>query len=136
LAVVEKYGPIVDILVDYNPVAVYLFGSQAEGSTTPGSDIDLAIVLPDDCALPAAERLDLIARLEELAGRRVDLIVLNRAPLPLQFEVVRTGIVLYESSNDARTDFEDRVVREYLDLEPMLRRSRQEIIEEAARGVT
>lgn len=135
VAETEKYAPMLAILARYNPVAVYLFGSRAQGSARADSDIDLALLLPDDCSLPATERIDLIARLEELAGRRVDLVLLNRAPLPLQFEIIHTGIVLYESSFDARTDFEDIVVRDYLDLSPMLERSRQEIMEEAARGV-
>ncbi|MDI6823632.1 MAG: nucleotidyltransferase domain-containing protein [Thermodesulfobacteriota bacterium] len=135
MAETEKYAPMLAILARYNPVAVYLFGSRAQGSARADSDIDLALLLPDDCSLPATERIDLIARLEELAGRRVDLVLLNRAPLPLQFEIIHTGIVLYESSFDARTDFEDIVVRDYLDLSPMLERSRQEIMEEAARGV-
>lgn len=135
MAETEKYAPMLTILARYNPVAVYLFGSRAQGSARADSDIDLALLLPDDCSLPATERIDLIARLEELAGRRVDLVLLNRAPLPLQFEIIHTGIVLYESSFDARTDFEDIVVRDYLDLRPMLERSRQEIMEEAARGV-
>lgn len=135
MAETEKYAPMLAILARYNPVAVYLFGSRAQGSARADSDIDLALLLPDDGSLPATERIDLIARLEELAGRRVDLVLLNRAPLPLQFEIIHTGIVLYESSFDARTDFEDIVVRDYLDLSPMLERSRQEIMEEAARGV-
>lgn len=135
MAETEKYAPMLTILARYNPVAVYLFGSRAQGSARADSDIDLALLLPDDCSLRATERIDLIARLEELAGRRVDLVLLNRAPLPLQFEIIHTGIVLYESSFDARTDFEDIVVRDYLDLRPMLERSRQEIMEEAARGV-
>jgi predicted nucleotidyltransferase len=135
LAGTEKYAHMLGILAKYNPVAVYLFGSRAQGRARADSDIDLAIVLPDDCSIPATERIDLIARLEELAGQRVDLVLLNRAPLPLQFEIIHTGILLYESSSDARTDFEDIVVRDYLDLGPMLERSRQEIMEEAARGV-
>lgn len=135
MAGTEKYAHMLGILAKYKPVAVYLFGSRAQGRARADSDIDLAIVLPDDCSIPATERIDLIARLEELAGRRVDLVLLNRAPLPLQFEIIHTGILLYESSSDARTDFEDIVVRDYLDLGPMLERSRQEIMEEAARGV-
>lgn len=127
----EEYAGVVKILRRVDPVAVYLFGSQARGRTRTDSDVDLAIVLPPGGSLTAIERMDLVVQLEKITERQVDLLVLNHAPLPLQFEVISTGIVLYQSSNDARTDFEDLVVRDYLDLGPMLERSRQEILEEA-----
>lgn len=130
----EEYTGVVKILQRASPVAVYLFGSQAQGRTRTDSDIDLAIVLPPGGFLTAVERMDLVVQLEDITERQVDLLVLNHAPLPLQFEVISTGIVLYQSSNDARTDFEDLIVRDYLDLGPMLERSRQEILEEARGG--
>lgn len=59
------------------------------------------------------------------------LVVLNEAPLALQFEIIRTGRLLYESSRNKRTDAEDRIVRDYLDVEPLLGRSFRDIAEEA-----
>jgi len=130
-----RYAPILEALRRYNPVAVYLFGSRARGDARADSDLDLALLLPDGRSLPASERIDLINLLEGLAGERVDLLLLNSASLPLQFEIIKAGVILFQSSFDARTDFEDIVIRDYLDLEVMLERSRQEIMEETVRGV-
>jgi uncharacterized protein YutE (UPF0331/DUF86 family) len=76
-----------------------------------------------------SERLDLVDRLQRAAGCPVDLVVLNDARLPLQFEIIRTGRVVYETGTDERTAFEDDVVGHYLDFEPMLSRSYAEMVE-------
>ncbi len=116
-------------LLGLAPVAVYLFGSQATGEARPDSDIDLAVLLPKGKELSAVERLDIIDHLQEVAGRKVDLVAVNAARLPLQFEIIHTGRVLYEFSFDARTDAEDLIVRDYLDLQPMYERNFREILE-------
>ncbi|MEW6229811.1 MAG: nucleotidyltransferase domain-containing protein [Bacillota bacterium] len=118
-------------LLELDPIAIYLFGSQATGETRPDSDIDLAVLLPKGEELTALERLDMIDQLQEIAGCGVDLVVVNAARLPLQFEIIRTGRVLYESSFDARTDVEDIIVRDYLDLQPMYEQNFREISEAA-----
>ncbi len=56
------------IVAELGPVAVWLFGSRAEGRARPDSDYDLLVVLPDDA--PSAS-FDLM-RLWEL-GRRAGL---------------------------------------------------------------
>lgn len=117
------------------PVAIYLFGSHAAGTPRPDSDLDLAILLPPGApAISGPERLDLVGELEALANRQVDLVVLNRAPLPLQFEVIHTGRVLYEPDPEARTDWEDLVVRDYLDLQPWYAQSYRELLDEGKGG--
>lgn len=131
----EILRDLVAPLLSLRPVAVYLFGSQVTGPARPDSDIDLAVLLPPDRPrLPVEQRLALVGALEEVAGRQVDLVVLNQAPLPLQFEIIRTGKVLYQSDFDARTDAEDVIVRDYLDLQPMYERSYREILEQKESG--
>ncbi|MDI6871944.1 MAG: nucleotidyltransferase domain-containing protein [Bacillota bacterium] len=131
----DELDKLVTLLRRYRPVAVYLFGSYAAGTQRPDSDLDLAMLLPTDRpSLTGPERMDLIGELEEVAGRQVDLVVLNKAPLPLQFEVIRTGKVLYESDSEVRTDAEDLIVRDFLDLQPWYERSYREMIEEAEGG--
>ena len=45
----ENIGEITRRLVDdYQPVRIYLFGSEARGDTGPDSDLDFCVVLPDD----------------------------------------------------------------------------------------
>lgn len=121
-------------LLGLAPVAIYLFGSQATGEVRPDSDIDLAVLLPEGKELSAPERFDIIDRLQRIANRQVDLVVVNAVRLPLQFEIIHTGRVLYESSFDARTDAEDIIVRDYLDLKPMYEQNFREILEAAKEG--
>jgi predicted nucleotidyltransferase len=45
----EAIGEITRRLVDYfHPQRIYLFGSAARGDDGPDSDLDFAVVLPDD----------------------------------------------------------------------------------------
>jgi len=62
-------------------LAAVLFGSAAVGRLRPESDLDLALLFADDGVPDAFAVLDLRAALEQRAGRDVDLIVLNRAPI-------------------------------------------------------
>jgi predicted nucleotidyltransferase len=128
----EALARMVAVLRRYQPVVIYLFGSRAAGTARPESDVDLAFLLSVGTPpLTGPERIELVEELEEVSGRQVDLVLLNRSPLPLQFDVVRTGKVLWESDVEARTDWEDLIVRDYLDLEPWYRRSYEEILENA-----
>lgn len=70
---------LINTLLELKPVAIYLFGSQATGAGRPDSDIDLAVLLPEGEELPILEYLDMIDRLQEIAGRKVDLVVVNAA---------------------------------------------------------
>lgn len=128
----EELARMVAVLRRYQPVAVYLFGSRAAGTAQSGSDFDLGLLLPREApTLSGPERLGLIGELERSAGRQVDLVVLNRAPLPLQFEIIHSGKVLYESDGEVRTDAEDLIIRDYLDLQPWYERSYRELLEDA-----
>lgn len=78
---------------------VYIFGSQAEGTTTPLSDVDIAIVpgpsVEDD------ERLRLAGRVSMRAAAvfetdRADVILLDEAPPGIAFEAIRGERILDE----------------------------------------
>lgn len=107
-------------------VAAYLFGSVARGVARQDSDADVAVLLERDPP-PVLEGLhtDLADALEELLGRRVDLVILNRAPADLVHRVLRDGILVYDADPSARIRFEVRSRNEYFDLEPYLRQYRR-----------
>ncbi len=107
----------------------YLFGSRAAGEEGPMSDYDVAIVLSRE---PSDEaRYDLAHRLAELVSdASVDLVVLNQAPVELQYAVVATGRRLYEKSVETRVEFEGRTLSKYFDYLPILRRQRSELLGE------
>jgi predicted nucleotidyltransferase len=91
----------------------YLFGSVAEQTAGPLSDIDIAVYL-DRRYNQFAKRLTLMDALAKvLRSEHFDFVVLNRAPITLKFAVIKTGIVLKEDRQE-RVDFELRATQEYL----------------------
>lgn len=72
----------------------------------------------------------MLTELEEaLSPIEVDLVLLNRAPIVLRYEVISQGTVLYCEDDDFRTDFEDIVLRDYLDFKPFLDQYDREVME-------
>lgn len=113
---------IADVFRDHQDiVAVYLFGSTARGTAGADSDVDVAVLF--DASPPRAldgPRLSLEGGLERALGRRVDLIVLNDAPVDLRIRVLRDGRVLTEQNRSARIAFEVQARNEAFDLAPVL----------------
>lgn len=108
---------------------VYLFGSRAHGEGGPLSDYDVAVLFSKEP--PASERYALEHRLTRLAPMgRVDLVVLNRAPVELQYNVIATGKLIYEADLASRVEFEAQTLSRYGDFLPVLRRQRRELLEE------
>ncbi|MGQ0735266.1 MAG: type VII toxin-antitoxin system MntA family adenylyltransferase antitoxin [Acidobacteriota bacterium] len=106
-------------------VAVYLFGSTARQSAGRDSDVDVAVLFDRTPAQRlASPRFQLEGELERELGRRVDLVVLNEAPVDLRVRVLRDGRVLVDRDRAARLAFEVRTRNEAFDLEPILARCR------------
>jgi uncharacterized protein len=94
--------------------AIYLFGSVARGRTRPGSDIDVALLLPPGRKLSPDELLGTMAELESLTHRTVDLSVLNtQTQLVHAKEVVTTGVCLFARSQEGIRVFEMQVLSQY-----------------------
>jgi hypothetical protein len=107
-------------------VCAYLFGSHARGDKTPGSDIDVALLLDQDPPRTLEGlQLDLADELAGTVDRPVDVVVLNRAPADLIHRVLRDGVLLLDRDPSARIRFEVRARNEYFDLLPHLRRYRR-----------
>lgn len=104
----------------------YLFGSLAKGTALPFSDVDIAVHV-DEIADVATMRLDLCERLVDCLGTdRIDVVVLNTAPLTLKARVLRFNRILVDRNPSERHAFESLVLREYYDFsrveEAILRR--------------
>lgn len=106
--------------------AAYLFGSTARGEAGPKSDVDVGL-LYETAPAPTLSSQPLLAaaELESQLGRRVDLVVLNTAPVDLVHRVLRDGLLLLQPSPSRRIAFEVRARNEYFDLLPFLRRYRR-----------
>jgi predicted nucleotidyltransferase len=94
--------------------AIYLFGSVARGRTRPGSDVDVALLLPPGRKLSPDELLATMSELEGLTHRAVDLSVLNtQTQLVHAKEVVTTGVCLFARSQERIRVFEMQVLSQY-----------------------
>ncbi len=107
----------------------YLFGSRAGETIGPISDYDIAVLFSDSPA--PSLRYALEHKLKKtLLSDRVDLVVLNYAPIELQYAVIASGDVVYEKSFEARVEYEALTLSRYGDFLPILRNQRQEILED------
>lgn len=74
-------------------IAVYLFGSCAEGKGNTANDVDIALLLNDNQE-PHFPYLEFKVLLERLLDSNVDLIILNRANEILKYEVRKNGKII------------------------------------------
>lgn len=83
-----------------------LYGSTARGTATASSDVDVAVVAR------GTDLLDLGARLTLRLGREVDLLDLDRAPIPVLERIVREGVVVHEGRPGAAASWRSRALVE------------------------
>lgn len=129
---------LAQVCAEQGLLAVYVFGSVAAGTAAPDSDLDLAVLFfPSDQGWrDVATYITLNELLGECVdGRRLDLILLPKAPLELQYRVLANGKVLWCADNHRRTDYEDRVLRDYLDFAAELRLYEAEVAEVIRREI-
>ncbi len=116
---------IKDILKDYPYIAsAYLFGSAATGKVGPLSDIDIAVLLKKEAPQGRflIHELDYIAyKIEKIFKRPVDVIPMNRGGLIFQHNILKTGILIYDSDPAFRIKYVSSLISAYCDFEPLLR---------------
>lgn len=96
-----------------------LFGSRATGRARPGSDIDIAVLLPDDS--PAARRRTEID-LQRALGGNADVTFLAGAPPQLRFEIARSGLLAFERQPGLWVRERARAMVDWWDWAPVARR--------------
>lgn len=98
----------------------YIFGSFVKGTFTQESDIDIAVYLRDGVD-PAEFVFSLMPEIVHSTGcDKIDLIVLNRAPLSLKYMVQKEGRLVFERDEDKRIDFETQTRLFFWDFSPQL----------------
>ncbi|MBE3587431.1 MAG: hypothetical protein IMW93_02540 [Thermoanaerobacteraceae bacterium] len=115
-------------------VAVYLFGSYLE-HPEQARDVDLAVLLKWPLKSPVNIYMALYPHLAEIfSPLEVDLLFLNTASLPVCFEALSTGMVVYCADDELRTDFEYAISGRYMDFKYHLEKARDELFEEFMEG--
>lgn len=105
-------------------IAVYLFGSEAEGATTIRSDIDIGVVLKkpknleDTQPLYSAIYSEFSKTFKPTFLRELDIVFLQKASITLQYNAITYGKVIYEEDSIKRAEYEERVANQYLDFKP------------------
>lgn len=107
-----------DLFIEYNIRIAYLFGSRAKKKTTSFSDIDIAVLLPE--GLKKEEMVSISLKLmggfsSRLHIKQADVIILNSAPLLLRFQVIKNGILLFNTDENKRIAFETSTRQQYFD---------------------
>lgn len=107
---------------------IYIFGSYAKGKNDKNSDLDIAILL--NKGYNPMEKLDLIGELTDIFKRNdIDLVILNDANEVLKHQIIKYGKIVYMENEDIKVNFEVRVLKEYMDMEPF-RRTQMKYIKE------
>ncbi|MDT0632152.1 nucleotidyltransferase domain-containing protein [Rubrivirga sp. S365] len=94
---------VAQIVAEFDPLRVVLFGSRAAGTARPDSDVDLLVVMPDGTPRRRA-MVEIGARLPR-PGVGIDLLVTTPAVLAqhgdnpglVYREILRTGRTLYDA---------------------------------------
>lgn len=109
-------------------VAVYLFGSVAEGRQHRESDVDVGVLL-DRAMVPGErerfeQRLALSAALSRVHGKAGDIVILNDAPPTLSRAIVTKGRRVLCRDSETEHAFVRDVLLQAPDLERFLERMR------------
>ncbi len=111
---------------------LWLFGSEARGTATADSDLDLAgLFLQPPSPL---ERIEAAADLGARLGREVDLVDLDRTSPILAMQVLRHGRLLMNRNPRRRSAFFGRTVCLYEDLKILRREAERSLLERVAGG--
>jgi predicted nucleotidyltransferase len=91
--------------------AVYVYGSFARGEDWPGSDLDIAVLLPPEQRIP--DLLELMGAISKRVHRDVDVVDLRRVGEVLRREVLESGRSLFESDPEKVLAWEASAMSRY-----------------------
>lgn len=121
-----EVAAILDEIPKEEVIAVILFGSHATGKAGPLSDIDLCIVA--DRAMTDPQKNEVLS----FGSRVIELRLFWDLPVTIRFRVIRDGIILSCKNPELLHRITVDTVREYLDVEPLIRKHSLAVIR--ARG--
>jgi predicted nucleotidyltransferase len=95
--------------------AAYLYGSFASQKETPSSDIDIAILLCDE-QLDFHNKNNVILELNDMTGREVDCVELDKVSPILQMQIIKKGQLLFCKNEIQLNELKVKIIRQYIDL--------------------
>ncbi|MDI6731634.1 MAG: nucleotidyltransferase domain-containing protein [Candidatus Margulisbacteria bacterium] len=118
-----NFNQIKDILQKHPVEIAYLYGSFAEGTPRPWSDIDVALIVDDsntrqsnlDLEMTISKEIDAVGIVEK---HESDVRIINQAPLNYKIQIVQNGKLIYSKNERRRVEFETTVRDEYFDFLP------------------
>ena len=119
---IKDYQDEIIALCKENAVGlIYLFGSYAQDTANPTSDIDIAILLSNRNRQDYQElRLFFINALMRILHKNdLDVVLLNEASIALRFNIIKNGKLLYVNDEKQRIDFESRAIIDYIETNPL-----------------
>lgn len=132
----KQYNKLIDFLSKQEHVRLaYLFGSVAKREAGKLSDIDIAVLL--DEFLNKKQKFDLQLELigdisQLLKTDKIDLVVINEAPLSLKFEIIKANYPLFVRDRMEKIDFEQMVMSRYLDRRYYEKRASSEFLKKVS----
>ncbi len=108
----------------------YIFGSFV--ADEPFNDIDIAVFV-DVRNLSQKSLLEYEIELEQkvsesFKGYKLDIRVLNNAPVSFKYQVIKTGLLIFVKDEDSMVDFETLTYSMYFDLVPLRQAYLKEVL--------
>jgi uncharacterized protein len=118
-----RWAVIDTVAAEPDVVAAYLFGSMVRRSAGPLSDVDVGLLVRGarDGEAVCGRVTDALCR--RLETSHVDVVLLDDAPIPLRFRVVRDGSLVGCRNAGMLERFIVDTVLQYLDFQPLRARA-------------
>ncbi len=118
----KKIGELKKVFREKEEIlTAYLFGSAVTKKNTKLSDVDIALLLTEmNVRDELYFEMDLREDISKIMGNDdFDLVILNKVPLVLRYQVLKSGKVLYSKDEKARIRFEEMTRDMYFDFAPI-----------------
>ena len=92
----------------------YIFGSFTSGKSFNDIDVGIYVSLEKPVSQLNLE-LEIERELGDVLHLPVDVRIINNAPIPFTYNVLRSGVVILDNDKSLRTDFEGLIIKKYFD---------------------
>lgn len=111
----------------------YIFGSMSQNKDNVLSDIDIAVMLNKECIdnklYPYGYKAHLLSALMKLLKTdKVDLVILNEAPILLKHRVLYFGKVVCTNNDKKRIQFQVETINKYSDFKYLCKTHSEKLI--------